>query len=76
MLTAIMIVSNTQTLLGQTAEDTVYVFKSDQPDAGYFLPAPPDTASMDFTDDLLQWQWGKTQRNTLRGGKYCARTNN
>ena len=66
---AALIVSSTQTLLGQTTEDTVYVFKSDQPDAGYFLPAPPDTASMDFTDDMLQWQWGKTQRNTPRGSQ-------
>ena len=51
----------------QTATDTVYVFLDDQADAGYFLPAPPDTASMDYVDDLLQWQWGKTQRNTPRG---------
>ena len=51
----------------QTAEDSVYVFLNDQPDGGYFLPAPPDTCSADFTDDMLQWQWGKTQRSTPRG---------
>ena len=50
----------------QTATDTVYVFLEDQADAGYFLPAPPDTASMDYVDDLLQWQWGKTPRNFRR----------
>ena len=69
MLGAILLTAVAQPLLGQTAEDTVYVFKSDLPDAGYFLPAPPDTASMDFTDDMLQWQWGKTQRNTPRGSQ-------
>ena len=69
MLATILLTAVASPLLGQTAEDTVYVFKSDQPDAGYFLPAPPDTASMDFTDDMLQWQWGKTQRNTPRGSQ-------
>ena len=49
------------------SNDTVYVKNSEMPNAGYFLPAPPDTASMDFVDDMLQWQWGKSQRNTPRG---------
>ena len=49
------------------SNDTVYVTSQDMPNAGYFLPAPPDTASMDFVDDMIQWQWGKTQRNTPRG---------
>lgn len=47
--------------------DTVYVKDFEMPNAGYFLPAPPDTASLDFVDDMLQWQWGKSQRNTPRG---------
>ena len=47
--------------------DTTYVKDYQMPNAGYFLPAPPDTASMDFVDDMIQWQWGKTQRNTPRG---------
>ena len=47
--------------------DTIYVKDFEMPNAGYFLPAPPDTASMDFVDDMLQWQWGKSQRNTPRG---------
>lgn len=50
----------------QTAEDTVYVFKADQPD---FLQAPCDTASADYADDLIQWMWGKSQRNTPRGAQ-------
>lgn len=49
------------------SNDTVYVKNQDMPNAGYFLPAPPDTASMDFVDDMIQWQWGKSQRNTPRG---------
>ena len=49
------------------SSDTVYVKNNEMPNAGYFLPAPPDTASMDFVDDMIQWQWGKTQRNTPRG---------
>lgn len=47
--------------------DTIYVKPYEMPNAGYYLPAPPDTASMDFVDDMIQWQWGKTQRNTPRG---------
>lgn len=49
------------------SNDTVYVKSHEMPNAGYFLPAPPDTASMDFVDDMIQWQWGKAQRNTPRG---------
>lgn len=49
------------------SSDTVYVKNNEMPNAGYFLPAPPDTASMDFVDDMIQWQWGKAQRNTPRG---------
>ena len=49
------------------SNDTVYVKPYEMPNAGYYLPAPPDTASMDFFDDMIQWQWGKTQRNTPRG---------
>ena len=49
------------------SNDTVYVKPYEMPNAGYYLPAPPDTASMEFFDDMIQWQWGKTQRNTPRG---------
>jgi len=46
-------------LSAQTAEDTVYVFEADQ----------PDVTSLDFMDDMLQWEWGKAQRLTPRGEK-------
>ena len=52
---------------GAQVVDTVYVALHDQPDAGYFLPAPPSTNDMDYVDDMIQWQWGKTQRHTPRG---------
>ena len=53
----------------QTAEDTVYVFLTDQPNAGYFIPTPPDSVNIDFVDDLIQWQWARTQKGTPRGEK-------
>ena len=51
----------------QTAQDTVYLAQDSHPDAGIYLPAPPDTASLAFVDDFQQWIWGKSVRNTERG---------
>ena len=45
----------------------LYVEREDQPDGGIFLPAPPDTASVAYIDDFIQWQWGKSVRPTERG---------
>lgn len=45
----------------------LYVEREDQPDGGIFLPAPPDTSSVAYIDDFVQWQWGKTVRPTARG---------
>jgi len=67
MLATILAIAWVSGMKAQTAEDTVYVFFEDQPDAGYFLPAPPDTASLEFNDDVLQWLWGKSVRQTERG---------
>ena len=48
--------------------DTVPYFSTDSmPDAGIYLPAPPDTCSQLFIDDFQQWLWGKTMRSTRRG---------
>ena len=66
-LAAVLCCCGMMTASAQTAEDTVYVFRADQPYGTYFLPAPPDTASLAYIDDLVQFQWGKTQRNTPRG---------
>ena len=51
----------------QTEKDTVYVFIENMPDAGIYLPAPPDMTSTTYADDFAQWQWGKTVRPTERG---------
>lgn len=51
----------------QTEKDTVYVFLKDMPDAGIYLPPPPDMTSTTYADDFAQWQWGKTIRPTERG---------
>ena len=40
---------------------------SDLPDGVRYLPAPPDTASVEFLNDFTQYQWGKSIRNTPRG---------
>jgi acid phosphatase (class A) len=45
----------------------LYVQREDQPDRGVFLPAPPDTSSVAYIDDFVQWQWGKSVRPTERG---------
>ena len=57
----------TGSLLAQTDKDTVYVFLENMPDAGIYLPAPPDMLSPQYADDFAQWQWGKTVRPTARG---------
>jgi len=51
----------------QTEKDSVYVFLKDMPDAGIYLPPPPDMLSPQYADDFAQWQWGKTVRPTARG---------
>lgn len=48
--------------------DTIPYFRIDSlPDAGFYLPAPPDTNSQLFIDDFQQWLWGKSMRHTPRG---------
>ena len=62
-----LILTATQSAWAQLSPDSFYVSKAELPNAGYYLPAPPDTASMDYVDDIIQWQWGKTQRPLPRG---------
>ena len=54
-------------VIAQTDKDTVYVFLENMPDAGIYLPPPPDMNSTQYADDFAQWQWGKTVRPTQRG---------
>ena len=58
-----------QSVFSQYRSQTVnlYVEREDQPDGGIFLPAPPDTSSVAYIDDFIQWQWGKSMRPTERG---------
>ena len=40
----------------------LYFPADEMPDLLTILPAPPDTSSIDFTNDILRYMWGKTQR--------------
>ena len=66
-IVAIGLIFNGISASAQTDTSKVYTFLENMPDAGIYLPAPPDTASLEFADDVIQWQWGKTVRNTPRG---------
>lgn len=44
-----------------------YIPLDKTPDAGIYLPAPPDTNSVHFATDVWTWQYGKTIRPTQRG---------
>ena len=57
----------TGSAIAQTDKDTVYVFLENMPDAGIYLPPPPEMTSTQYADDFAQWQWGKTVRPTERG---------
>ena len=65
-IAALLVVMGTN-VWAQTAQDSVYVFLDDQPNALRFLPEPPDSGSLEYIDDLVQYQWGKSLRNTERG---------
>lgn len=44
-----------------------FIAQDSMPHFEHILPAPPDTASMNFFNDYVQYQWGKSLRNTPRG---------
>ncbi|MBR1834435.1 MAG: phosphatase PAP2 family protein [Bacteroidales bacterium] len=52
---------------GQDVDSNAYCNIEDLPDAGIYLPAPPDTNNQLFIDDFQQWLWGKSVRHTPRG---------
>lgn len=74
--TTILLAALFATLAGraQLAGDSIYFHGADLPDAARFLPAPPDTSEARYLDDLVQWQWGKTQRPTPRGERASRET--
>ena len=67
LFTAVTLVLFAGRSYAQTEKDTVYVFLNDMPDAGIYLPPPPEMTSTTYADDFAQWQWGKTVRPTARG---------
>ena len=69
MLAAILTLSGAMNTGAQTSSDSLYVVPSLLPNACYFLPAPPDSASARFLDDIAQWQWSKTMVSTERGAR-------
>jgi len=46
---------------------STYFTIDEMPNGVAFLPAPPDTTSTKFINDIAQYMWGKTLRNTERG---------
>ena len=69
MLTAILAICGAMNIGAQTSNDTIYVVEDLLPNAIHFLPAPPDSSSAAFLDDLAQWQWSKTMASTDRGAR-------
>lgn len=66
---AVLAFYGTMNVGAQTGSDSIYVASELLPDAGYFLPMPPDSSSAAFLDDIAQWQWGKTEAHTPRGAR-------
>lgn len=50
-----------------TNPDVYFLQEGDAPNSLIILPAPPDTASLQFLYDQERYQWGKTLRETERG---------
>ena len=46
---------------------TSYLTQNEIADIVSFLPLPPKENSHEFTNDKLQYEWGKTIRNSTRG---------
>ena len=47
--------------MGQNLDTIPYFSTDSMPNAGIYLPAPPDTCSQLFIDDFQQWLWGVGQ---------------
>lgn len=56
-----------QEVVKQTVIYPSFVPREAIPDGVQYLPTPPDTASMNFFNDWLQYNWGKSIRQTDRG---------
>ena len=70
LLTAVLTLLGAQDAVAQhIVSDSIYTPPTLLPKGSVFLPAPPDSVSPEFVDDMLQWQWGKSVRATERGAQ-------
>ena len=60
-------------LLGIAKAQDTYFTIDDMPDLVKCLPAPPDTVSIGFTYDVMQYMWGKTMRADARRAAIAER---
>lgn len=60
------------TIQAQDVHDNTYLPLDAMPDAGIYLPPPPDEQSNLFLTDSCQYEWGKSIRNTPRGAQARA----
>ena len=66
MFAAILFFCGTLNAIAQK-KDSPYFNIFQLPNPCIYLPAPPDTTSTRFVNDIMQYMWGKTLRNTPRG---------
>lgn len=52
---------------GIIERDSCFLTVDEMPNAVVYLPAPPDTASLQYVNDWHQYIWGKSIRHTERG---------
>ena len=62
LLVAVAAIGMTASLSAQKDDVTLYFTVDEMPDLIKCLPAPPDTCSAEFTNDILRYMWGKQQR--------------
>ena len=54
-------------LFSSSSYATAYLPQNEIPNVVTFLPLPPSPNTKEFTNDQLQYEWGKSVRNTPRG---------
>lgn len=69
LATILTLLESHVTMAQHIVSDSIYIPPTMLPKATVFLPAPPDSVSPEFVDDLLQYQWGKSVRTTERGAQ-------
>ncbi len=67
LATVMTLLGSHVTMAQHIVSDSIYIPPTMLPKATVYLPAPPDSVSPEFVDDLLQYQWGKSMRATERG---------